>query len=134
MILDEYVGLPYRDGGRGKDGCDCWGLVRLVYREKAGILLPSYSDLYHTAEDDVSNAALISGHLEPWVEIGECLVKPLDCLLMKMAGIECHIGVVQKPGYVLHTGLLMLVSRIESYHSIRLNKRVSRFMRHEALV
>jgi cell wall-associated NlpC family hydrolase len=134
MNLDEYVGLPYRDNGRDREGCDCWGLVRLVFAEKANIALPSYSELYRTAEDDAANEALIAGHLDVWTEIAESDVRPLDCLLMKMAGKECHIGVVVKPGYVLHTGLLMRVSRIELYNSIRIKKRKSRFMRHKALI
>lgn len=27
---NEYVGLPFADKGRTREGCDCWGLVRLV--------------------------------------------------------------------------------------------------------
>jgi len=106
----------------------------MVFSDRAGITLPSYSDLYHTAEDDAANEALIAGHLDSWKEIAESDARPLDCLLMKVGGKECHIGIVVKPGYVLHTGLLMRVSRIELYNSIRLKKRKSRFMRHRALI
>lgn len=133
MNFDDFVGLPYQDNGRSREGCDCWGLVRLVYAEHANITLPCYSDLYRTAEDDAANAALIAGHLDEWQEVAENEVRPLDCLLMKVGGKECHIGIVVKPGYVLHTGLMMRFSRIELYNSIRLKKRKSRFMRHKAL-
>ncbi len=36
------VGIPFIAGGRGWDGCDCWGLLLLAYREVLGIELPSY--------------------------------------------------------------------------------------------
>lgn len=36
--LDRYIGLPWKIGGRElHGGIDCWGLVRLVMRDEAGI-------------------------------------------------------------------------------------------------
>jgi cell wall-associated NlpC family hydrolase len=46
-----YAKIPYRNGGRDRSGCDCWGLLRLVYLEEWGITLPSYADDYQSAED-----------------------------------------------------------------------------------
>ena len=133
MDFNRYVGLPYKDKGRGPDGYDCWGLVRLVFSEQAGITLPSYVDDYVTAEDHQATADLIAGRMEPWFEIDEKRVRPLDGVLMTRCGVERHMGLVVKRGYVLHILPDEGLSRIESYNSVRLAKRVSRFLRHEAL-
>lgn len=128
-----YVGLPYRDQGRDRAGVDCYGLLRLVYAEMAGLVLPSYSDEYVTTEDGEALQALIAGRLEPWREVASGAVRPLDALLMRYGREESHIGVVVRRGLVLHTGLHVGASRIESYTSMKLRRRVSRFLRHEAL-
>ncbi len=40
--LNDYIGIPYELGGRSWDGLDCYGLVKLVYREEFGIALPDW--------------------------------------------------------------------------------------------
>lgn len=35
-----YIGAPWQSGGNGPESYDCWGLVRAVYRDIAGIELP----------------------------------------------------------------------------------------------
>lgn len=44
-MFERYLDIPYKDGGRDWDGCDCWGLVRLILAEERGIVLPSFSDV-----------------------------------------------------------------------------------------
>lgn len=133
MNFDAFVGLPWRDKGRERDGLDCYGLVALVYAEQAGIVLPSYAEDYATSEDREAVCDLIEGRAEPWREVAERDVRPLDLVLLRHAGVERHIGLVVRRGYVLHIGLDLNVSRIESYRAGRLARRVSRFMRHEEL-
>ncbi len=36
----KYLGIKYRLGGREVTGLDCWGLVRMVYRDELGIDIP----------------------------------------------------------------------------------------------
>ena len=129
----EYVGLLFKDKGRDRAGLDCWGLLCLVYAEKAGIILPSYRDDYVTAQDYQALESLMQDSVGDWREIPETDARPLDGVLMQRGGIECHVGVVVKRGYVLHIGAEFNFSRIESYRSMRLQKRISRFMRHEGL-
>lgn len=40
MWFNDYVGLPYKQGGRDHNGYDCWGLVRQVVLDQTGLELP----------------------------------------------------------------------------------------------
>lgn len=40
--LNEFIGIPFKDGGRDFDGCDCWGLVMLYYKKQLELDLPDY--------------------------------------------------------------------------------------------
>ena len=44
-MLERYLAIPYRKGGRSWDGCDCWGLVRLILKEEKGVVLPSFDSV-----------------------------------------------------------------------------------------
>ena len=40
--VNDYVGIPYTQGGRGHTGVDCWGLIALVMYEQRGIDIPDF--------------------------------------------------------------------------------------------
>ena len=40
----QWIGIPWVRVGDSFDGCDCWGLVRLFYRDRLGIELPSLTE------------------------------------------------------------------------------------------
>lgn len=131
MIFDRFVGIPYLDRGRSLVGCDCWGLLREVYRELRGIDLPSYSDRYVTAADRRALSALIADELEPWDEVVRGQERAFDGVLMREAGVVQHIGVVTAPGQVLHVERGE-TSRIERYRTGPLSHRVVGFYRFRA--
>ncbi|KGT75789.1 tail assembly protein [Bradyrhizobium japonicum] len=128
--FDRFVGIPYADKGRG-EAVDCWGLVCRVFSELRGIELPSYAEHYVTAADRRSIAALIAGELDPWLPVVDGEEQPFDCVLMKECGFPRHIGIVTRPGMLLHVQRAE-TSMIERYRSGPLYHRVVgiyRFMR-----
>lgn len=132
MPLDDYVGLPWLDRGRTRDGCDCWGLLSIVYAERFGVVLPSYRDDYLTAADSDAVTSLINGRPAAWREITAGTEQVGDAVLMSIAGRPHHIGIVVADGLVLHIER-GAGSLIESYRSMRLRRRVIGFFRHAQL-
>jgi cell wall-associated NlpC family hydrolase len=40
--MNKFVGIPFIDGGDSYDGADCYGLIRLYYRDELGIEIPNF--------------------------------------------------------------------------------------------
>lgn len=98
----DYVGIPWRDQGCGRDGCNCWGLVRLIYRLELGIELPAFSDRVANDADREAIAAVIAGERSRWDLVERSAAALFDVVIMRDAGVESHIGIVCGPGRLLH--------------------------------
>ena len=128
--LDE---IPFVRKGRSRQGLDCWGLVWLLYQEVYGILLPDYADLYE--EGDVYKAKVLEALIEPrkntWdkIEIGE--EQPGDGILFTGKGSVPHVGVVVKPGTMVHIEEGTFVSII-SYSGIAWKPRLREIRRYRS--
>jgi cell wall-associated NlpC family hydrolase len=124
--FEGYVGIPWRDGGRTRDGIDCWGLFRLVYREVLGIELPSFGEYYTTALDRIVIRKLVDGGMDNWQEV--LMPDPGDGALLTIAG-RVHIGVVVGNDYMLHIEK-GAGSVIENYYSMRIQNMLEGFYRY----
>lgn len=103
--VGKYVGIPFKSQGRDEQGCDCWGLVRLVYTKELQITLPSYGEISATDLASVADNISQSYALEPWVEVVRKDVRPFDVAVMKFHGSRHigHVGVIVDSKNLIHT-------------------------------
>lgn len=101
---NNYINLPFKEVGRERDGIDCYGLIRLVYRERLNILLPAYCDYESTRDYDVLEKQMAQNKKEDqWVEVPIGQEQEYDIMLIRVIGLPIHVGVVTDTKYhVLH--------------------------------
>lgn len=99
---DDYIGLPFREDGRDREGLDCWGLVRLVYSERLGVDLPAYSGEFTDSSRATLRkvAALMEERSRLWREVPE--PREYDVVLLRAGQLYCHVGLFVPRHDLLH--------------------------------
>lgn len=92
FAVTNYLGLPFRDGGRGPDAYDCWGLVKAVYRD-FGLEVKDY--IVSCWDTLAISDAMTDRSSGCWVKIDE----PMPPCVVTMR-ID-----VRHPGLVNHVGI-----------------------------
>jgi len=107
MNFNKYIGIPYKTGGREINGADCFGLVKLIFKDLKGIDLPDFTDLVYDKDTwDEDNHIL--HHINNFKSgYGFFTVDPpyqqFDCLIFAESRSADHIGVYIGDGKFLHT-------------------------------
>lgn len=106
----DYVGIPYGLHGRARPALDCWGLVRLVMLEKAGIELPMWDAVL--GGDEAYRTILIEGQDEgQWRQVDPGAARTFDVAVMRgiWRGVngrrhagDIHCGIVVPGTRILH--------------------------------
>jgi cell wall-associated NlpC family hydrolase len=97
--LDDLIGIPFKNGARGLDHYDCWGLAKEVYR-RYGINLPDYPI---SAMDAVKIGNKFEEEKPNWVEIKQPLQIPcLVVLRLDYGSWANHVGVYICEGKFIH--------------------------------
>lgn len=84
-----WVGVPYRYGGQSRDGVDCSGLVCVLMRDVAGVLLPRTAAQQQAWCQPLDSTALQPGDLVFFAPDGQ----PVN-----------HVGIYAGARTMLHTG------------------------------
>jgi cell wall-associated NlpC family hydrolase len=122
----KYVGIPFAEHGRDAFGCDCWGLVRMVYRDQLDIELPDFCDGYRDTRDGEAIAALSRAERERWLAVSN--PQPFDVISLRVRGLPWHVGVVADRGRMLHV-LRGCDAVVESYERPLWSQRIEGFYR-----
>lgn len=115
MKYDDLIGIPFADGGRDKNGYDCWGLVaELLNRQEYDI-----QDYNISAFDLKSVNEKLTEQKEQWIK----LEKPeIGCVILIANGCTAdanHVGIVIDGYNFIHSYAYsgVCISKIKSWKS-----------------
>lgn len=127
---NRYVGLPYVAHGVDRSGVDCWGLVRLVYAEHFGIEVTGGPDHYDPRDPRQVADIMAGPYREGWTETAD--PQPGDIVLLRILRYPSHVGILVRPGLMLHARDDHAVV-VESLDRSPWKHRIVGYFRHERL-
>lgn len=99
---ERYIGLPFVDHGRDFDGCDCWGLIRLIMKHECSVDLPAYGETSALDLQAVAGMVAKEKEIEPWIYVHPTAVKAFDVVVMHRRRDPIHIGIMATRFEVIH--------------------------------
>jgi cell wall-associated NlpC family hydrolase len=94
--LTEYIGIPFKFGGRDRNNLDCYGLVMLLYKELHGITLPDVISPTYLNEIET----LLNEHKVKWEP---CELEVGCVLVFNVRGYGSHVGYYLGDDRMIHT-------------------------------
>lgn len=103
--VKKYVGIPFKSGGRTSEGCDCYGLIRMILKNEYSTELPALDDKYMDALDTKITKELFR-HYVPLI-CGKRINEPEEkaIAVIKTQGLATHVALYAGDGYIIHTML-----------------------------
>lgn len=103
---DQYIDIPFVRDGRERTGCDCWGLIYIIYQDQLGIVLYDYKGMF-VAGDSVAcllrRAKLMDKERAKWERRSPYEApQPFDIVLLRTRGVPSHVGLVVDSRHMLH--------------------------------
>lgn len=131
MWSNEFINIPFAEKGRSREGCDCWGLAKVIYEESLNIRLPMLLD-YENVEDFDSIAGLVTENRfsDDWIPVERGEEQAYDVLLFKRMGAVIHVGIVVRKGLMLHCDRGSSTTHVEYLKDANWSKRLKGIYRH----
>lgn len=126
---NKYISIPFLEHGRDHDGVDCWGLVRLVFKEQFGVDVESYDDEYISTCENEKLADIVERERGMWWSVAPENVRCGDVVLLAITGYPCHVGIAVGDGMMLNARSGVGVA-LESYERPYWSRRLRGFYRH----
>lgn len=125
---DDYINIPFRCDGRDRSGCDCYGLVCLVYRERLSIELPDYKGVFTDQSIDTLRcvAKIMTEEREKWQKVTS--PQEYDMVMLRTGRYTWHVGIVIDNRRMLHV-MTGINSVVEDYTGRYWGNRVEEFRR-----
>ena len=133
----KYFRIPFKTHGRDFSGCDCGGLVWLVYKNELGIELPDWREMYSGTrmENSLELSETVSTMLgENGVEVQPEDIRPFDVLSFRIGNDPIHVGVAVNKRFFLHTMEGRTVVVQEKLDSPQWRHRLTGCFRHERML
>ncbi len=133
----KYTRIPFKSHGRDFRGCDCGGLVWLVYKNELGIELPDWREIYSgtQVEDSLELEEAVSTMLgENGIEVELKDVRPFDVISFRVCGqASTHVGLAISNSKFIH--IMQGLSNVETerFDSIKWQRRITGCFRHAAM-
>lgn len=129
MNTNNYIRIPFKEHGRSRNGADCWGLACIIFQEERGIELPSLTG-YENTKDRVRISDIIKSESITWDFIEPKDEQAFDIAVFRMMGQPMHIGIVVKPGVMIHCERGSGVYITEYYKEGQWDRRLEGFFRY----
>lgn len=101
-IVQKYLGVPYRHGGRSLDGLDCLGLIHMFYQD-CGIPVPDGDGkAYDTRWVFTDPERYLRGLLRVGGEASLNDLRQLDLVYFRLLGFVSHGGIMVDPYRFIH--------------------------------
>ena len=128
MNVENYIGIPFLKNGNNRNGCDCWKLIVMVYREQLGIDLPDYAEIF--VDDSLASLRRVARTMKEerlkWRQVQTPI--PYDVILLRVDGLVCHAGLVIDRRRMLHI-MDGTDSTVEEFTGLQWKQRVEGFYR-----
>ena len=128
MNIKNYIGIPFLKNGNDREGCDCWKLIVMVYREQLGIDLPDYAEIF--VDDSLASLRRVARTMKEerlkWRQVQTPI--PYDVILLRIDGLVCHAGLVIDRRRMLHI-MDGTDSTVEEFTGLQWKQRVDGFYR-----
>jgi cell wall-associated NlpC family hydrolase len=112
LSIMKYLGIPYKHTGRTIEGLDCWGLIKIVYKDVRNVDLWDIGEEYPEDWSWKGKDLFMENYRKQWERVKIPLA--LDVILLNNgAGIANHAGVMLNDKNFIHcTRAGVIISRI----------------------